>query len=418
MNKEFFMKNREKLFGLIEGDFTLVIFSGMPKKRSADDDYPFFANRDFVYLTGIEYKDIVYMATRRNGSVSECIYAPPVDAMTERWHGKMLHEDDIEIISGIRQHKARNEFITDFWNNINNISPKLYLDLDKPELWQDAELSQKFMKRIQEERPEIKAEDCFPMMQKLRSVKEPEEIENIKKAIDITAEGIDRILKTAVPGLFEYNVRAEFEKLLADRGVHEPAFPTIVGAGRNSLCLHYSEEDCILNDGDIVQLDLGAAYGLECADISRVFPANGKFTEKQRNIVQLCADTVDYVCSRAMPGMNIKKLNEIQDSYLLKRLKKLGLAENKEDVKKYRWHSISHHLGMDTHDSCGRDAEIKPNSVVTLEVGVYIEEWGFGVRIEDDMLMTETGGINLSKDLIPRTPDEIESVMALYHQKA
>lgn len=413
MKKEFFIRNREKLFKLIDGDFTLVSFSGMPKRRSADGEYPFLANRDFVYLTGIEFKEIVYMATRKDNAISECIYCPPVDAITERWHGRMLHVEDIEKKSGIICHKSRNEFISDFWNNINNISPKLYLDIDKPESLQELELSQQFMDRVINERPEIKVCDYFPLMQKLRSVKEPEEIDSIKKAIEITAEGIDRILKTARPGVYEYNVRAEFEKVLADNGVHEPAFPTIVGAGKNSLCLHYSEEDCLIEDGDLVLLDLGAVYDYECADISRVFPANGKFTENQKCIAQLCADTVDYVCTNAAIGMSIKNLNEMQDEYLLNGLKQLGLAENKEDVKKYRWHSISHHLGMDTHDSCGREMEIQVGSVVTLEVGVYVEEWGFGVRIEDDMLMTQNGGVNLSKDIIPRTPDEIERAMAL-----
>ena len=410
MDRYFFTANRAALMNKIEGDCVLVSFSGLPKRRSADDDYPFTANRDFVYLTGVEYKDIIYLAVRKNGELSETLYIPPVDALTERWHGRMLHESDVEEISGIKNYKYRNDFMPDLWLALNACS-KLYLDLDPAEPWQDKELPQQFAERIKAERSSVEICDYFPIMQMLRSIKAPEELENLNKAIEITAQGIAQVLKTARPGIYEYNIRAEFEKVLADNGVHTPAFATIVGAGRNSLCLHYNEEDCLVQDGDLVQLDLGAQYGLECADISRVFPANGRFTPQQRSIAKLCADTVDYVCSKARPGMHIKDLNALQDAYLLTPLKALGLAETAEDIKKYRWHSISHHLGMDTHDSCGRDAAILPGSVCTLEVGVYIEEWGFGVRIEDDMLMTESGGVNLSKNLIPRTPDEIEKAM-------
>ena len=411
MDRSFFINNRKKLYDKIEGNFVLVSFSGMPKRRSADEEYPFCASRDFVYLTGVEYKDIVFMAVRKGKTIWETLYIPPVDALKERWYGCMLHGEEVDDISGIENWKFRDDFMIDFWKNLKDSIIPLYVDIDRPENEREMEPAQSFADRIRTERPSIEIRDYFPMMQELRSVKEPVEIESIREAIAITAEGIACILKTSKPGIYEYNVRAEFEKVLADKGVHEPAFSTIVGTGRNSLCLHYCEEDCLLQDGDLVLLDLGAKYNLECADISRVFPANGKFTEQQRAITELCADAVDYVCDNAQPGMNIKQLNELQDEFLLPRLQKLGLAEKLEDLKKYRWHSISHHLGMDTHDSCGREAIIRPGSVNTLEVGLYIEDWGFGVRIEDDMLMTENGGVNLSKDIIPRRTDEIEAAM-------
>lgn len=412
MKKEFFAANRNKLFRKIEGDFVLVSFSGLPQRRSADDDYDFSVNRDFYYLTGIQFKDIVYLAVRKEGKFTETVYAPAVDYMTERWRGRMLHPEEIEEISGVGEHKLREEFMADFWKAAGPGDIPVWLDIDPPEPWQAKELPQLFEERIKADCPKLKTENYFPLMQQLRAVKEPEEVENIRKAISLTEKGIRQILKTACPGICEYQLRAEFEKVLADNGCHTPAFATIVGAGKNSLCLHYHEEDSVIKAEDAILLDLGAQFDTHCADISRMLPATGTFTERQRKLTQLACDTIDYVVENAKPGIDLKGLNAMQDEFLFPRLNEMGLAcETIEDVpKKYRWHNISHHLGLDTHDSCGRNAPMNVGSVFTLEVGIYVEDWGEGVRVEDDAYMTESGIENLSEQ-IPRTPDEIEMAM-------
>lgn len=413
MNKEFFISNRERLLAEIGDDAVLVAFSGLPKRRSADDDYDFSVSRDFLYLTGIEFKDIVYLAVKKDGEISETVYLPTVDYMTERWRGKMLHPEQVEPISGIKNNKLRSEFLPDFWKAAGAGSPTVWLDIDPPEPWQDEELPQQFLSRIKKEAPTLKTDDYFPVMQRLRAVKSEEEVEKIREAIDLTGQGILQILRTVKPGIFEYNIRAEFEKVLADHGCHTPAFATIVGAGKNSLCLHYHEADSQLQQDDLVLLDLGAQVDNHCADISRVLPAGGKFTPRQRALCRIACDTVDYCVEHARPGITLEQLNAMQDEFLMPRLAEIGLpCDSVEDLKKkYRWHNISHHLGIDTHDSCGRGTPMNEGAVFTLEVGIYVESWGEGVRVEDDGYMTKDGCVNLSRH-IPRTPDEIEAAMA------
>lgn len=308
------------------------------------------------------HKDIILQCSRHNGILEEVLYIPPVDSMKERWFGKMVHAEEVEPLCGIKEVRNSDEYEGFFTDREDVIS-------------------------------------------KLRANKCEEEIDNLKKAIEITADGIQAILKAVKPEIFEYNLRAEFEKVLADNGVHEPAFETIVGAGKNSLCLHYNEEDCILNDGDIVLCDLGARYNSMCADVTRVIPINGKYSRRQRELVTLACDCIDYVCANLTSGMTIKELNAIQDEFLEPRLKEIGLNG---EVKDYRWHSISHHLGLDTHDVCGRGMPIAENSVFTLEVGIYVESWNEGVRIEDDIVIKNERGVNLTR-FIPRNPDEIEN---------
>ena len=344
MNKEYYENNRKKLYERLGNDFCIEISGG---------------TTDFLYLTGIDRNDVAFKAVGVNGEVKETFYIPESDPMKERWYGRMLKKEDV-----------------DFENVVVGEVPAFDMTV----------------KEIAD----------------VRTIKSKEDINAIKDAIALTAKGIDKIFKTAKPGIYEYNVRAEFEKVIADHGCHVPAFDTIVGSNKNSLCLHYSECDCKINDGDLVLLDLGAKSDGLCADISRVFPINGVFDKRQRVLTQLACETVDYVCSNIKIGEDNKKLNELQDEYLAPRLKDLGLGG---DVKDYRWHNISHHLGYDVHDSMPRETPLYENTVFTLEVGIYVEEWGFGVRVEDDALMTESGCINLSS-FIPRTPDEIEAAMS------
>ena len=338
-----YASRRKKLYSLLGEDYSICLKGG---------------SSDFVYLTGIDRDDVAFSATPEG----ETLYIPETDPMKERWFGRMIHPDEVLPKYGIE----------------NVVYPI----------------------------PELEYKPC-PEIATLRAVKSEEEIAEIEKAIRLTGDGIMQVYKTARAGLYEYNLRAEFEKVLADAGCHVPAFDTIVGAGENSLCLHYCECDRVLQDGDLVLLDLGAVSNFLCADISRVFPVGGKFSERQRALTQLACDTVDYVCKNIRPGEDNARLNALQDAFLAEHLPKIGLNG---EVKDYRWHNISHHLGYEVHDTPPREAPLMPGSVFTLEVGIYVQDWGFGVRVEDDALMTESGCRNLSRN-IPRTPDEIEAIL-------
>lgn len=344
MKSSFYQNNRGRLYEKLGDNFEIKIKGG---------------NTDFLYLTGIERDDVAFEVKSDDGIIKETLYIPEYDPMKERWFGRMLKKSDV-----------------DFENVIEGEVPSFDM--------------------------------LIPELPSLRAIKSAEEIDRIKDAIELTAEGIFQIFETAKPGIYEYNIRAEFEKVLADNGCHEPAFDTIVGAGINSLCLHYPECDCLVNDGDLILLDLGAKVDGLCADISRVFPANGIYTDKQRALTNLACDAVDYVCENIKLGENNAKLNSLQNEYLAPRLKALGLDG---ELKDYVWHNISHHLGFDVHDTPDRNTPLDAGTVFTLEVGIYVESWGFGVRVEDDVLMTKNGCINLSS-YIPRRAEEIEKFIA------
>lgn len=414
MIKEFFAENRKKLLDRLDlqDESGVILFSGLPRRRTADEDNPFWASRDFVYLTGLEQEDLVWFAWKKNGKLTETVFVPAADPRAERWTGRMLHTEQIEPISGISVIKERKLFDRILRDALyTSVSPTLYLDFDPPSHGICDEPAQKLATELKRDYPFCAVKNCHPVLMRMRAVKRPEELEQLMASIAATKDGILAMLKAVKPGMYEYQLRGIFEATLADKGLRVPSFPTIVGAGKNSLVMHYPEQDCRIEDGDIILADLGAQFGFCGADITRVFPANGHFTERQKLLHDMARDNADYLLGVMKPGMTFEEAARIGDEELLPKLKALGLAEELKDVRKYRWHSRSHHLGFDVHDDCDYDMPFMPGMVITMEVGLYIEDWGEGVRVEDDFLFTEDGCVNLSVD-IPRTTEDIETIMA------
>ncbi len=413
MDKTFFTGNRRRLLAEMgEGDFVLLAFSGHAPRRSADEDYAFYANRNFAYLTGITQKNVVYLAWRRGTEQGETLFLPETDAMYERWHGRMMRPDAARTCSGIAQIEPRTALDDRVEELLGTMeSPCLWLDIDPPAAEQGPETAQKYAASLREKHPDLEQKDMHPILSRLRTVKQPEEIEQLRRSIDITDAGIREIYRVCRPGMYEYQLRAAFEKVLADEGVREPAFSTIVAAGPSALVMHYPEQDRRIEDGHMVLLDLGAQYGFCGADISRVFPANGTFTDRQKQLHDASLSAIDYLCGAVKPGMAMADIDPMTREFLFPKLRAMGLAETEEDVKKYVWHRTSHHLGFDTHDVNDYTLPICPGMVFTMEVGIYVEDWGEGVRIEDDILITETGCENLSHH-IPRTVEDIEALLA------
>jgi Xaa-Pro aminopeptidase len=254
--------------------------------------------------------------------------------------------------------------------------------------------------------------DAHPILAKLRQIKRPVEVENIKKAIEITGRGINAMLKNARAGMYEYEIEAYFDFELKRAGVKDFAFKSIAASGKNATVLHYSENNCKAADNDLILLDVGAQYGYYSGDITRTFPVNGKFTPRQRELYDIVLGGNRLIVDTIKPGIEFKSLNIKLKEYYAAELKKIGLIENADEVSKYYYHGVSHMLGLETHD-VGRHNEglLKAGMVLTVEPGLYIAEEGIGIRIEDDVLVTENGCEVLSPD-IPRTAEEIEAVMA------
>ncbi len=414
MDRLFFAGNRRRLrqLALWADDHILVMFSGLPKRRSADEDYEFYGNRNFAYMTGLTNADLVYLAWQQKGDWKEILFLPDTDPIYERWMGRMLHADQVEPVSGINETRSRTEFEGFFHRLVGGMCcPTVWLDFDPPSAGQAREPAQQFADTLRHRYPYCRLANCHGLLQQMRTIKQPEEIDCLRRSIDVTKEGIEAMLHACRPGLYEYQLRSVFEKVLADQGFREPAFETIVGAGRNSLVMHYPEQDSVIRDGDMILIDLGAQCGFCGADISRVFPANGHFTPRQRQLHEASISTISYLCDRIRPGMSMRDIDLIGDENLARKLEEMGLLEGGRTVEDYRWHTISHHLGFDTHDDNDYGMPIAPGMVFTMEVGVYVEDWGEGVRIEDIILVTEDGCENLSIH-IPREIHEIEAVMA------
>ena len=258
--------------------------------------------------------------------------------------------------------------------------------------------------------------NIFSIFGELRLVKSEEEVDNIKKAISITIEGIEALMKNSKAGIKEYQLESYFDFVCKNNGVKDFAFKTIAAAGKNAATLHYVANDSELKDGDLIQFDLGAQYNFYNADISRAFPVNGKFTERQKAVYNAVLKVNEEIINDIKPGKTFRDINKKATDLIAEECIKLGLIKEKSEVSKYYFHSIGHSLGLDTHDleTPNRDITFKEGVVYTVEPGIYIEEENMGIRIEDDILVTKDGVVNLTSGMI-KTVEEIETFMAKYN---
>jgi Xaa-Pro aminopeptidase len=245
----------------------------------------------------------------------------------------------------------------------------------------------------------------------MRTIKTPEEIEAVRQAMSITNAGIRHFLKIAKPGVMEYELEAEFNSVLAAHGQRRTAFPSIIAGGERIFYLHYTNPASVIADGELILSDVGAAYDEYCTDISRVFPANGRFSERQAQLYQVAFAANRALMDAVRPGVAFQSLNPIIRQVSFEGLKALGLLKDIADIRKYVWHGAVHHVGLDTHDVGSYQEPVAENMIFTVDAGIYVREWGIGLRIEDNILVTAAGCENLSA-AIPATIEEIESLMA------
>ena len=411
MDKEFFMKNRKELGKALEDNSILLLFAGTAPYKSADEQYQFVPNRNFYYLTGIDREKIILLISKIDGDISEKIFVERPDPVMARWIGARMTAEEAKEVSGVENIDYLDKFEETIGSILErNRIEKLYLDLERQEIRAAITDPQYFAKMINERYPYIEIKNAYYDIAKLRVIKSDEEIQLIKKAIEITQEGIENMIDNIKPGMMEYEIEAYFDFTLKKNGIYEKAFKTIAASGKNATILHYVENNCRAEDGDLILFDLGAQYKYYNADISRTFPVNGKFTERQKQVYNVVLKAKEAVEEAARPGLPYKELNEIAKKVLTEGCKELGLIRDDKELVKYYFHSVSHYLGLDAHDIGIYNTVLKPGMVITNEPGLYIEEEGIGIRIEDDLLITEDGCENLSKDIL-KTVEEIEDYM-------
>lgn len=399
MEENVWALHRKSILAQMQDQSVLVVFSQQKSETKMDVD------RNYYYLSGnFEYDNIVLLA-KIDRQEQEVMFIHPYDEQKAKWVGAPLSKADINRQNGIKTIYYLNEF-EDYLQGLLQKAPLLYLDLK--EVNNPLSYEMDFAKKQKAAYPTLMIMDASCFFKKSRTIKHPFEIEEMKKAIDITKEGIHALLRQMKP-MKEYQLESYFDQAIKYHGATGYAFPTIAASGKNACCLHYTENNCDAKDGDLILFDLGASYHLYCADISRTFPVNGRFTARQKQLYNIVLEGQNVVMKAASIGKTTKELNQILMDYYAVALKEIGLIQHPEEVKKYYFHGVSHHIGLDCHDWC-LYTPLEEGSVISCEPGLYIEEEGIGIRIEDDLLITKDGCINLSADIL-KTVEELEDFM-------
>ena len=413
MNKDVYIRNRSRFMEMIEDNSIAILFAGKSAKKTGDELYEFTPNRNFYYLAGIKEQEHIVVLSKSKDVISEKLFLKDLDLAAEMWNGRTLRDNEGKEISGIEDVVYMNDFNSYIHTLINGAeSINLYLDLDREAINEIDSIANIFGREIRNKYPQVIVKNLSNKIVPLRIIKSEEEIEEMKRAIEITIDGVRALMKNSKAGMKEYELEAYFDFQCKTKGAKDYAFRTIAAAGKNATILHYAENNSELKDGDLILFDLGAQWNLYNADITRTFPVNGKFNNRQKEVYEAVLRVNKAVIEKIKPGVNYKELNAWATDLIADECIKLGIIKEKEEVRKYYWHSIGHSLGLDTHDVelQGRNFTFAPGMVFTVEPGIYIGEEGIGIRIEDDILVTKDGCKVLTEDMIKEV-SEIEEFM-------
>lgn len=407
-----FKKRREQLLNKLPANCAAIFFAGNEIQKSEDEAYPFDVNRNFYYLTGLNQAEHILVLTKFNNIIKEKLFILPYSEFYAKWIGNRLKPEeakDITAIDDICEVEEFNDYLAGIYNHARPIDDfPIYLDLWKYTKHQTDSCAFTLAKKIQDNYPSLLIKDVYATIVKLRMIKSDEEIEEIKKANAITAKGIEAMMSIAKADINEMEMEGCFLYTLMKNGCKDTAFNTIAAGGKNATVLHYSENNQAVKENDLFLCDLGATSNYYCADVSRTFPINGKFTARQKEIYNCVLQAQKIVEENAKIGMTLRDLNKLVIEHYTKELPKLNLNK---PVQEYYFHGVSHLLGLDTHDVTLDHANypLEKGMVFTNEPGLYISDEGIGIRIEDDLLMTDEGTVNLTCAI--KSIDDIEKFM-------
>ena len=416
MTNEIFARRRQKVVDTLKDQSALFLFSGDVKQRSLDGDYPFCVNRNFFYLTGLDEPGYVLQVSKLAGQVTQTLYLPRPDPYQELYFGRMPTAEEMVVNTGL----DRAVYLDKMEWELNRLFARnyfehLYMDFHKRELNTVAYPENDLAARIMQAHPYLQPHNIARTIDNLRRFKDEGEIAQIKEAIRITGLGIESILRHMGPGINERQLQAYFEFELKYHGAMGNAFDPIIAAGANTVNLHYGRNNQDLKDGDLLLLDLGGEVGYYSADISRTFPVNGVFDSRQRYYYEAVLAANQAVIDALRPGLPVDDTLEIARDTLFAYCVEDGLTKERKDMENLLPHGVSHYLGLDTHD-VGDRGLLEPGMVVTVEPGIYLRDSGLGIRIEDDVLITETGHELLSPQIL-KTPSSIEDFIKQHKER-
>jgi len=422
LNPEIFIKNRERFTKEMKPGSIAIFVSNDEVPVNGDALYPFKQNSDLFWLSGIVQEDtmVILFPDNPDPKYREVLVLVRPNELKEKWDGKRLRVQEAQKISGIKN-IVWLDSLDGLLQPWIHLADTIYLDTNEND--RKANLLRtrdyRYADELRARYPLHKFERAARIMKELRGIKTALEIEVLQKAIDITDNAFRRLLKFIKPGVMEYEIEAEIWHSFLSQRATGPAYGSIIASGDRARTLHYISNDQECRDGELILMDFGAEYGGYNADLTRTIPVNGKFSRRQKTVYNACLHLHDFAKSLLKPGIRITDYTEKVGEEATQQFLKIGLLK-KSDVKnedpenraykKYLYHGISHHLGIDVHDLGTRTEPIRAGMVFTVEPGIYIEHEQMGVRIENNVWITRNGNKDLMKN-IPITVEEIESLM-------
>jgi Xaa-Pro aminopeptidase len=405
----FHAKNRDALAKAIGDEAIAIIDTADELTRPGDYEYPFRPDSNFYYLTGITEPEavLVLVPGQANKAARELLFTSGTSEFVGQWVGERLTPEAAASTSGVANVMPLSDL--DFvLGRLLEQYHTVYLNAEESLTSVMPHPAKRRANTLRERAPLHQLRSALPLLGRQRAVKDPLEVAQIQQAVDITAAAMKAAWAKATPGAFEYAAEAE---LLAEftRSGATMAWPPIVASGPRTTVIHYSANSAKIAANDLVLIDTGAEFSYYAADISRTFPASGRFTKRQREVYEAVYRIQQAGLKLHKPGASVLDIDTAMRELYHDELKKLGIKAEKH-LRPYYPH-ISHHLGLDIHDTGGPRLTFVPGMVVTCEPGLYIKEEGIGVRIEDDILITKDGYEHLSK-AIPANPDDIEATLA------
>lgn len=422
LNPEIFVQNRQRFVRQMQKNSIAIFVSNDEVPSNGDAIYSFKQNSDLFWLSGVTQEDsmVILFPDNPDPKYREVLVLVRPNELKEKWDGKRLRVKEAQEMSGIKT-IVWLDSLDGLLQPWIHLADNIYLDSNENDRKASLVRSRdyRFIDEMRSRYPLHNYLRAAKIMKELRAIKTSHEVEVLQKAIDITDSTFRRLLKFIKPGVMEYEIEAEiFHSFLSQRATG-PAYGSIIASGDRARTLHYvsNSEEC--KDGEMLLMDFGAEYGGYCADLTRTVPVNGKFTRRQKTVYNACLAIHNYCKSILKPGITIVDYTDKVGEEATQQFLKIGLIR-KSDVKnedpenrayrKYLYHGISHHLGVDVHDLGTKTDPVKAGMVFTIEPGIYIEEEQMGIRIENNFWITRNGNVDLMKN-IPITVEEIEALM-------
>ena len=433
MTQSEFLRRRQALLAQMAPASAALIFSAPEATRSADSEYPYRQNSDFWYFTGFNEPEAVLVLIKSDDTHNHSVLFNRLrDKTAEIWFGRRLGQEAAPEKLGVDRALAFSEIDEQLYQLLNGLDVVYHAQGEYP--YADAILFTALDKLRKGSRQNLTAPasitDWRPIVHEMRLFKSPEEIDVLRRAGEISALAHTRAMQACRPGMFEYQLEGEILHEFNRHGARFPSYNTIVGSGENGCILHYTENESELRDGELVLIDAGCEYRGYAGDITRTFPINGKFTPAQREIYDIVLASLDAALTLFRPGTSIQDVTSDVVRIMITGLVKLDILKGDVDQlladnahRAFFMHGLSHWLGLDVHDvgvyGPDRSRTLEPGMVLTVEPGLYIapdadvppQYRGIGIRIEDDILITENGNENLTASVVKRA-DEIEALMA------